>query len=581
MILALSLQQQLNGNNMKSILIAFFVFFTFVSFGQKYADIGEKEGKKYYIHQVESEQSLYSISKLYEIPIEELKRYNPSLSAGLQLGQVLWIPVLYDDITHIVQHRETLYGISRRYSQPIDSIIAYNPQITEGLQRGQELIIKNIIRPIQIQKISENPFSTNSETTSKELNYEDSLVEYTVHPGETLYSISRRFMVPMDTLMNRNKLQNNVLSEGQVLIIPLKKELEIKERVASDSLYFPTKTIPKQELIDSSKRSIVVFLPFNLDTIDVRNIRKYALDYYMGALLAIDSLKKYNVQCDFHFFDYESKIRPFDSILNTQELLSSDLIFAPFNLQKAKKLKEWSAEKSTKIVFPLKRLNSLYDFRSNEFFMEPDAAAKQYILAKHLSNLDSCQLIFIKTPDSSDQRAQNKFLEIYYNINASTKLIEADMNSFKFFVNKENTKTVYVLLSENETIVEDVLKFAGEKEHVLVYGKEEWLKRIKFVSSIENIAPYRYAVGTFLDYHNESIKYVHRMYRRKFNSDMSKMSGIGYDATLNMVMYLLYNKELDNGLVHNFKFDFQGSPINHNIGGYILNFENLNISTIE
>ena len=513
MILALSLQQPLNGNNMKSILIAFFVFFTFVSFGQKYADIGEKAGKKYYIHQVESEQSLYSISKLYEIPIEELKKINPSLSAGLQLGQVLWIPVLYDDITHIVQHRETLYGISRRYSQPIDSIIAYNPQITEGLQRGQELIIKNIIRPIQIQKISENPFSTNSETSSKELNYEDSLVEYTVHPGETLYSISRRFMVPMDTLMNRNKLQNNVLSEGQVLIIPLKKELEIKERVASDSLYFPTKIIPKQELSDSSKRSIVVFLPFNLDTIDVRNIRKYALDYYMGALLAIDSLKKYNVQCDFHFFDYESKIRPFDSILNTQELLSSDLIFAPFNLQKAKKLKEWSAEKSTKIVFPLKRLNSLHDFQSNEFFMEPDAAAKQYILAKHLSNLDSCQLIFIKTPDSIDQRAQNKFLEIYYNINASTKLIEADMNSFKFFANKENTKTVYVLLSENETIVEDVLKFAGEKERVLVYGKEEWLKRIKFVSSIENIAPFRYAVGTFLDYHNESIKDVHRMYR--------------------------------------------------------------------
>ena len=59
------------------------------------------------------------------------------------------------------------------------------------------------------------------------------------------------------------------------------------------------------------------------------------------------------------------------------------------------------------------------------------------------------------------------------------------------------------------------------------------------------------------------------------------MSGIGYDATLNMVMYLLYNKELDNGVVHNFTFDFQGSPINHNIGGYILNFENLNISTIE
>ena len=220
-----------------------------------------------------------------------------------------------------------------------------------------------------------------------------------------------------------------------------------------------------------------------------------------------------------HFFDYESKIRPFDSILNTQELLSSDLIFAPFNLQKAKKLKEWSVEKSTKIVFPLKRLNSLHDFQSNHFLWNQMRRQSNIFWPSIYPILTPVNLYLLKLLDSIDQRAQNKFLEIYYNINASTKLIEADMNSFKFFANKENTKTVYVLLSENETVVEDVLRFAGEKGCVLVYGKEEWLKRIKFVSSIENIAPFRYAVGTFLDYHNESIKDVHRMYRMKFNSD--------------------------------------------------------------
>ena len=363
--------------------------------------------------------------------------------------------------------------------------------------------------------------------------------------------------------------------------IPLKKELEIKDRKRSDTLVSPIKLIPVNKFRDSSKYRVVVFLPFNLDTIDVRNIRRFAVDYYMGALLAIDSLKKHNVQCDFHFFDYESRIEPFDTVLMSDELLNADLIFAPFNFQMAKKLKEWSSDKAMKIVFPLKSLNKLHDYRANDYFMEPDASAKEYILAKHLARLDSCQLVFIKTTDSLDIADQNKFLEIYYNINATTKLIEANTKNYKYFSNKKNTKTIYVLLSENETIVEEVLTFAVEKENVLIYGKEQWLKKIKFVSSIENLTAFRYAVGTYLNYQNESIKRIHRMYRWKFNSDMTKMSGIGFDATLNIVMHLLYDKTLQKGLVHNFRFDFEGSPLNHNMGGYILNFDNLDISIVE
>ena len=116
----------------------------------------------------------------------------------------------------------------------------------------------------------------------------------------------------------------------------------------------------------------------------------------MGALLAIDSLKKHGVKCDFYFFDYESKIVPFDSILNSNDLLNSDLIFAPFNYSKAKKLKEWSLDKRMKIVYPLKSLNKLHNYRLNDYYMEPEGRAKQYILAKHLSKTDSCQLVFIK-----------------------------------------------------------------------------------------------------------------------------------------------------------------------------------------
>lgn len=569
---------------MKSILIVFFVCLAFFSFEQKYASIGEKEGEMYYMHKVESKNSLYSLSVTYETSIDQLKENNPELSEGLKIGQMIWIPVKYDDLIHIVRHRETLYGISTRYSKPIDSIVAYNPQLKEGLQKGQEIVIKNIIRPIKLEETNDNPFSTNSEIESTASNFEDSLVEYIVHSGETLYSISRRFMVAIDTLSNRNKLSSNVLSEGQVLIIPLKKELEVKIRENQDTLGIVTEfildSISSLEN-DSINRNVVVFLPFYLDTIDVRNIRRFAVDYYMGALLAIDSLKNHGVKCDFYFYDYESQMNPFDSILKREELVNSDLIFAPFNYKKAKKLKEWSSDKTMKIVYPLKSLNKLHDYRANDYFMEPEDRAKQYVLAKHLSNTDSCQLVFIKTSDSLEIVNQNKFLEVYYNINAKTKLIEANVSNYKFFTNKKNIKTLYVLLSEDEEIVKDVLSFASEKENVIIYGKEQWIKKFKYTSSIENITPFRYCVGTHLDYNNPSIKSIHRRYRSRFNSDLTKMSGIGYDATLNIVLHLLYGTPLQKGLVHNFRFDFEGIPLNHNMGGYILNYDNLDISIVE
>ena len=583
MILALNHLLQLNGNKMKSVITVLLFLITFSSCAQKYADIGEKNGKKYYIHKVEESQSLYQISRTYDISIDDLKSNNLVLNAGLQMGQTLWIPVRYDQIVHIVQRRETLYGISKRYSQPIDSIVAHNPHITDGLNKGQEILIKNIIRPVKIESNTENPFSTNLELTDTLMEVEriDSLVEYTVHPGEPLYSISRRFMVPMNTLKNTNNLITDVLSEGQVLIIPLKKELEIKERTPMDSMAFVDVILPYDSTHFNEKKKITVFLPFNLDTIDTRNVRPYAMEYYMGALLAIDSLKHYGVNADFHFIDYESIIDPYDSVLISGDLENSDLIFAPFNLSKARTLKHWCQDKSVKVIYPLKNQNKLHDDRENDFFMEPNELAEYYTLSRHLSQLDSVQLVFVKTTDSIERIQQNKFLEMYYNLDNPSKIIEASPSNYKYFSNKNNVNTLYVILSDDCELIEEIFTFSSEKENILIYGKMDWINHCKYVSSMDNTKSFRYFNGSFMDYDDSTIKEIHRAYRRKFNSDLTKMSGIGFDATLNMVLASLYDTYLPQGLVYRFRFNYEGHSINHNLDGYIMSFDNLSISIVD
>ena len=74
---------------MKSILLVFFLCLAFFSFEQKYASIGEKGGEMFYMHKVESKNSLYSVAATYETSIEKLIENNPELSEGMKIGQMI------------------------------------------------------------------------------------------------------------------------------------------------------------------------------------------------------------------------------------------------------------------------------------------------------------------------------------------------------------------------------------------------------------------------------------------------------------------------------------------------------------
>ena len=50
------------------------------------------EGKKYYLHRIEKSQSLYAISKLYNVSIEDLYKCNPDLKAGAKANQEIKVP---------------------------------------------------------------------------------------------------------------------------------------------------------------------------------------------------------------------------------------------------------------------------------------------------------------------------------------------------------------------------------------------------------------------------------------------------------------------------------------------------------
>lgn len=102
-------------------------------------------------HKVESGESLFSISKKYNISIDELKRLNQLTNSKIQPGQKLFLNqpdektlAKVDNkkkITHKVKSGESFYTIAKTYGCSIDNLKEWNNKSENKLNKGEKLII--------------------------------------------------------------------------------------------------------------------------------------------------------------------------------------------------------------------------------------------------------------------------------------------------------------------------------------------------------------------------------------------------------------------------------------------------------
>ncbi|MBQ9024158.1 MAG: LysM peptidoglycan-binding domain-containing protein [Bacilli bacterium] len=157
---------------------------------------------------VQRGDTLWSIAKKFNTNVNDLKRVNNLNTNTLFVGQTLKVPGYYTaedtNITYVVKRGDTLYSISRQYGVPVDTLRRINNLTSDVLSIGQEISIpssKSVITPSEDEIINEPN-------------------TYVVQRGDTLYSISRRFNIPVNDIKIQNNLTNDILSVGQVLIIP-------------------------------------------------------------------------------------------------------------------------------------------------------------------------------------------------------------------------------------------------------------------------------------------------------------------------------------------------------------------------
>ena len=113
---------------------------------------------------------------------------------------------------------DTLYSLAQRYNTTVDALAgANNLSVPYSLYVGQKLVVPTVQETPMAQTIVvPNRVATGTKTTTRV-----QLSEITVAPGDTLYSLSRRYSVPVNDLAVMNNLTAPfTLSVGQKLKVP-------------------------------------------------------------------------------------------------------------------------------------------------------------------------------------------------------------------------------------------------------------------------------------------------------------------------------------------------------------------------
>jgi LysM repeat protein/ABC-type branched-subunit amino acid transport system substrate-binding protein len=541
-----------------SLILYLFLMFFNLSFAQpENPTIEEIQGKKYYVHFVQAGNTLYGLSKLYKLSAEELLNTNPSAVNGLQIGQKIIIPVerqvvqnTVEEIkapeTHTVLKSETLYGISRKYNVTLDELVRLNPGCENGLSVDQVLKLPTSARYSETQE----------KVMKTQVVFTDSTILYTVLPHETMYSISKRFMVSVDEIKSANNLSNEKIRKGDVLKIPAKKEQikkievrkveDIKINSVENEVFFKNK----------NKYNIIYFLPFNLDG-NPDQQKSLATEFLMGAQLALDSLEMLGLNATIRVIDVNNDTTKFKQILTQKEVKNADLLIGPFtgkNLDVAARFAKQNHIRLISPLFPSTTIlrDNLYVYNAINSDITLIEALATYVAKNKINE----NLVLVK-PDGKDLDLYHAFQVKFKNLTAGkVKLVECSQNDLATFV-KKSGKTILIVPSRDKVFasnfINNLAKSALKNANISIYSTKEWVNNDDIRGFYKNKYNIHFASPNDFSYTYPQTKSILRKYRTVYNTDLTKYSTQGFDITMFFLQEFYLNKPNSEGVMNKFK----------------------------
>ncbi len=472
-------------------------------------------GTAYYIHQVRKGETSYSISRAYNITVEELTKENPPAVYGIKEGQSLRIPVKElavpkpaDTVTnakqrdeskyiyHNLKPGETVYYLSKAYGVSENEIIASNPGIEiNKLPVGSEITVPR--RDFMAEK---QDFTTQEK-------------EYTFHKvikGESLSSIADIYGVSVRELRKENR-NLRFPQVGDYVRIPGVKPTEIAtiDTVIPDSALAVTEASPVIERpagytpVTGLKGSfsVAVLLPFYLKENSKRNdidssktvkgkkqyrqtrlpeewIYPRSFDFvemYEGILLAADTLRSMGLNINITPFDIRSDTVELSKLLKSGKLSEMDLIIGPVYSYNLTKVATYAKDLKIPVVSPVPLINnSALQGNPTLFLASSSLEIAQNAIARQISEYYDNNIVFIHSDSVDTDPEVRKFKNSIFR-ELTNKLPYEDIRykeitfySRSMFGNDSinrlshalsaNTNNIIVIASEDPPVISETLQ---------------------------------------------------------------------------------------------------------------------------
>lgn len=368
------------------------------------------EAPQFVEHTVKKKETLYSLSKEYNVSVDDIKRYNKQLySKELQMGETIKIPsgnsnsqqsIITENTTssipvennkpqekqitstreHIVLPKETKYGIARKYGMTVKELEGLNPRV-EVLQPGMMIRVGTDVLDDEPVIITDERFRF-----------------YEVKPQETLYSLAERFGVSQDSLKQLNPALKEGLKFGMVLKVPKKNSdgEEIDDDAYTGRGEMADTKMDLSEFINNrSTKEIALMLPYHLNKIDADSLETYrntilnervvriSLDFYSGVLMAVDKAKSMGISTNLKVYDTKRDPSEVANIINSNNFNNTDAVIGPLLQETTEAAASRLENKNIPVINPLSNRSmrgykNLFQSRPGDDFMK--SAMVDYIV---------------------------------------------------------------------------------------------------------------------------------------------------------------------------------------------------------
>ncbi|AUC22239.1 hypothetical protein BTO15_09090 [Polaribacter sejongensis] len=502
-------------------------------------------------------------------------------------------------VQYKVKEGETMSGIAQRFNMNTKDLLRLNPDVGSNPAVNSVIVIPN--KKIKATTSTKDKTvevvatgAKDKEATVKEKKEElidelkKNFVVYEVKKGDTFYSLTRFYNVTQEELTTLNPVLTEGLKVGQIIKI---KAIEEGEVVIENNIY--------EDVIDSKIHlKAALLLPFRADEYrsstskDIFQKSKLAdmvTDFYLGAQIAVDSLRSQGVNIELNVFDTGSNSTKIKTILSENNLNKNDVVIGPLYSEEAElvanrlnvpvvfpfystKQSKFTASKLIKTspekkVFRDELVTYIKDnFTTGNLILVGDGEYESNIsnaaIKQSLQSHDSITVVHVLKP-SKGYIAKNRFLEIL----------------------KPNQNNWVVLTSDNTILVAGAINSLislpdNTNVQLFTYNKGDAFDKIANLKLAKvNLT---YVSDEYVSEASISTQQFNNQYSRKNNALPSFSATKGFDITYDVLIRLASGDDLKDTFKEGAsfriesKFDYtdKSGGVTENKGLFIVKYNN-------